>query len=151
MRRLLLAVLLLAPATTRAEPARLGDFSLGLGPAFVLEQGQPGAGVVGEANLLWRWFSLGLHGRAAAVGDGFSPAAGIEASAFGLVGVGASVQRAGPSIDALLQVPIPIFAWQQSYLTVGWRPSYLLGDERGWIHEFAVQVKWSSLLVPTDD
>ena len=149
--RALVLLLLLVPAAAAAAPARLGDYSLGAGPAFVLDRGDAGAGVTAEANLLYRWFSLGLHLRGAAVGDDFRPAAGLELSALGLLGVGASVQEGGPSIDGLLQLPIPIYAWQQSYLTLGWRPSWLLRDGGGWIHEIALQVKWSSLLVPSED
>ena len=150
VRRIALLALLL-PGTALGAPARLGDFSLGAGPALVIDRGDVGGGVTAEANLLWSWFSLGLHGRGAAVDGEFRPALGLELSAFGLVGVGASVQEDGPSIDALLQFPIPIYTWRASYLTVGWRPSRLLGDHAGWSHEIALQLKWSSLLVPTDD
>ncbi len=149
--RAAIALLVLVPAAASAAPARLGDFSVGAGPAFVLDRGDAGGGLVAEANLLYSWFSLGLHARGAMVGDDFRPAAGLELGALGLFGVGASVQEAGPSIDALLQLPIPIYSWQASYLTLGYRPSYLVGDQRGWIHEIALQVKWTSLLVPSED
>jgi len=150
VRRLALPALLL-PGLAAAAPARLGDFSVGAGPALVVDRGDAGGGVTAEANLLWSWFSLGLHGRGVAVDGAFRPAGGLELSAFGLVGVGASLQEDGPSIDALLQVPIPIYGWRASYLTLGWRPSRLLGEHAGWVHEIALQLKWSSLLVPTDD
>jgi len=148
---LLAPLALFVPAAASAAPARLGDFSLGAGPAFVLDRGDAGAGAVAEANLLYGWFSLGLHARAAMVGDDFRPAAGLELGALGLVGVGASLQDGGPSLDALLQLPIPIYSWRETYLTIGWRPSWLLGDRHGWVHEIALQIKWSSLLVPSED
>lgn len=152
MRRLAPFALALAAALpARAAPARLGDFSLGGGPAIVVDRNSFGAGATAEANLLWRWFSLGMHGRLAAVEGEARPAAGIELGAFGFFGLGASLQAAGPSIDGLLQIPIPVYAWQQTYLTVGYRPGLLLGEDRGWVHEIAVQIKWSSLLVPETD
>jgi hypothetical protein len=150
VRRLVLLALLL-PATSSAAPARLGDFSLGAGPALVIDRGDAGAGAVAEANLLWRWFSLGLHGRAAAVDGDFRPAGGIEFGALGLFGLGASIQAPGPSLDALLQVPVPIYAWKETYLALAWRPSWLVREEGGWIHTVSLQLKWSSLLVPTED
>ena len=150
MRRLVIPALLLPGLASAAPaPARLGDYSLGAGPAFVVDRGEPGGGVTGEANLLWRSLSLGVHARAAAVDGELRPAAGIELAYLGMVGVGASVQGAGPSFDALLAVPIPIYRWHETYLSFGWRPSWLL-EGGGWVHEIALQLKWSSLLVPED-
>ncbi|WP_373049188.1 hypothetical protein [Vulgatibacter sp.] len=149
MRRLLLLALLL-PAAASAAPARLGDVSVGAGPALVVDRGDVGPGAVAEANLLWHWLSLGLRLRGAAVDGEFRPAAGVELGALGLFGVGASIQEPAPSVDLLFQVPVPIYSWQQTYLTLGYRPSWLT-DGSGWVHEIALQVKWSSLLVPEDD
>lgn len=146
----LLCALLLADGAS-AGPARLGDFSVGGGLALVVDRGSIGGGPVAEANLLYDWFSLGLRLRGAFLDGGFRPAAGLEASAFGLLGLGVGLQEAGPSIDGLLQIPVPIYRWRETYLTLGYRPSLLLREPGGWVHEIALQIKWSSLLVPEED
>lgn len=143
-----LLLLALAPTVAAAlpYPATLGDFSLGAGPALVAGSGDVGGGAAAEANLLVGLFSLGAHGRVAS-GSGAS-AAGFEVAFAGLVGLGASVQRQGPSIDGLLSVPVPV-GGEPWFLSVGWRPSFLLRG--GMRHEVALQVKWSSLLLDADD
>ena len=148
--RTLPAVLVAALAIPSAAgalpfPARLGDFSLGAGPALVAGSGGVGGGATAEVNLLLGLFSLGAHGRGA-TGTGAS-AAGLELAFAGMVGLGASVQRQGPSIDGLLAVPVPI-GGNPWFLSLGWRPSFLL--DGGMRHEVSLQVKWSSLLVDDD-
>ena len=150
MRHPALLVLLLLPGSAAAGPARLGDFSVGAGPALVFDRGELGGGAVAEANLLWDWYSLGLRLRGAAVEGEFRPAAGIELGAFGLFGLGLGVQEPGLSLDGLFQLPLPIYEWRQSYLTLGYRPSILL-DGSGWTHEIALQIKWTTLLAPSED
>lgn len=150
--RTLLALLLLGiagPAAALPAPAKLGDYTVGAGPAFVLDRGNPGGGAVAEGNLLYGLFSLGLHLRGHMISGEFKPAAGMDLAFAGLIGAGASVQEAGTSIDGLLALPIPIYAWEPWYLSVAWRPSFLL--DGGSIHEFSLQLKFSSLLVPSDD
>lgn len=146
---LALPILLASSAAAADAPAHFGDFSAGLGPALVVDRGNVGGGAVAEGNLLFDWFSLGLHGRLASVSGEFRPELGLEAAAFGLVGAGVGIQEGGPSIDLSLSVPIPIYAWEPFYLAVGYRPSFLL--QGGTVHEVAIQLKWSSLLLPSDD
>ncbi len=149
---LLTVVALCCPALAQAEmlpyPTELGDLSLGIGPAFVSDRGEAGGGVTAEANLLFGLFSLGAHARAAAVDGAFRPAAGLELGFAGLLGLGASAQQEGLSIDGLLALPIPL-GREPFFLSVGWRPSFLLRG--GVVHELAVQIRWSSLLVSADD
>lgn len=150
LRALALVVGVLLPAAARGDilpaPARAGDLSFGLGPALVLEGGEASPGVTGELNLLVGAFSLGAHGRAA-FGDEVAPAVGVEAAVLGMLGAGASWRPGGLSIDGLLQVPLPILP-TPFFLSVGWRPMFLLAG--GVEHEVALQIKWSSLLLPDD-
>jgi hypothetical protein len=149
--RLLSSVaLLLVASSARAEllpaPAHLGDVSLGLGPALVLLQnGDVQPGVTGEANLLAGAFAFGAHGRVA-FGDGaVHPLVGLEAAVLGMIGGGMSWRPGGVSVDGLLQVPLPLLP-SPFYLAVAWRPMFLLHG--GIEHEVAVQLKWSTLLLP---
>ena|GEM_PF-7025364 len=146
--RTLLAAALAIPSAAGALPfpAHLGDFSLGAGPALVAGSDVVGGGATAEVNLLLGLFSLGAHGRGA-TGTGAS-AAGLELAFGGMVGVGASLQQQGPSIDGLLAIPVPI-GREPWFLSLGWRPSFLL--EGGMRHEVSLQVKWSSLLVDAVD
>lgn len=143
-----LALPALASAGPLPAPARLGDLSVGLGPALVANDDGLGGGATAEANLLLGIWSLGAHVRAADVDGAFHPAVGVEVAFAGALGLGTSYQARGLSIDGLLAVPIPLFRgpW---YVTLGWRPSFLLGG--GTIQEVALQVKWTSLLVPVDE
>ncbi|HEY0838713.1 MAG TPA: hypothetical protein VGD74_00865 [Vulgatibacter sp.] len=141
-----LAVLAPSIAGALPFPARLGDYSVGAGPALVAGEGGVGGGVAAEANLLLGLFSLGAHGRGVAGGGG--SAAGVEVAFAGLIGVGMGVQEAGASIDGLLAVPLP-FGGDPWFLSLGWRPSFLVAG--GVRHEISLQIKWSSLLVAGDD
>src|SRR5690606_33248886 len=62
---ILLTLALPGVASALPAPARLGDLSFGLGPAFVVDRGEALGGVTGETNLLFGLFSLGVHGRVA--------------------------------------------------------------------------------------
>ncbi|AKU90680.1 hypothetical protein [Vulgatibacter incomptus] len=151
MRRWPILLLVLLPFAARAQlpsPAQLGDLSVGIGPAVVTRDGRVGGGATAEANLLFGLWSAGAHLRGAALDGGFDPAGGVEAGLAGILGLGVGFQRGGPSIDGLLALPVPI-GKEPWFLSVGWRPSFLLRG--GVIHELAIQVRWSSLLVPTDD
>lgn len=144
----LLGILLADPALALPAPARPGDVSLGVGPALVFDRGEAQPAITGEANLLFGLFSVGFHGRLANGSERILPAVGVETSLAGVIGVGASLQPDGPSIDGLLAVPL-VFGREPWYFSVGYRPSFLLRG--GTIHELAIQIKWSSLLVPSDD
>lgn len=146
---ILLTLALPGVASALPAPARLGDLSFGLGPAFVVDRGEALGGVTGETNLLFGLFSLGVHGRVAQGRGDLHAAVGVEASAAGLLGVGASYQREGFSIDGLLAVPLIFGGIEPWFVSVGYRPSILLRG--GSIHEIAVQFKWSSLLLPLRD
>lgn len=143
-----LAAVLVAglPSAARALPfpATLGDFSLGAGPALVAGAGEVGGGATAEANLLLGLFSIGARGR---VVSGDASAAGLEVAFAGLVGLGASLQRQGAAIDGLVSIPVP-FGGDPWFLSVGWRPSFLL--DGGVRHELSLQIKWSSLLLDDD-
>lgn len=134
------------PSAARALPfpATLGDFSLGAGPALVAGGGDVGGGATAEANLLLGLFSIGARGR----GVPGASAAGLEFAFAGLVGLGASVQREGAALDGLLSIPVP-FGADPWFLSVGWRPSFLL--DGGVRHELSLQIKWSSLLLAAAD
>ncbi|HWV39710.1 MAG TPA: hypothetical protein VN033_14670 [Vulgatibacter sp.] len=140
-----LASALPAAAPALPFPASLGDYSLGAGPALVVGSGELGGGVTAEANLLFGLYSIGARGRAAA--PAAASAVGFEVAFAGLVGLGASAQRDGPSIDGFLALPVPVGVdpW---FLSLGWRPSFLL--DGGVRHEVSLQIKWSSLLVADD-
>ena len=137
-----------AHAVDLPAPAVWGDFSLGVGPALVLLPRGPASALTGEINLLAGAFTFGARGRVADRAGELQPAVGLEASVLGMIGAGASWQAAGPSIDGLLQIPVPLLP-APFYLALSWRPSVLL---RGGVeHEVALQLKWSSLLLPDDE
>lgn len=137
-----------APAAASA-PARLGDFSFGGGPAFVVDRGDVGGGAVAEFNLLVDWFALGLNFRGVGVDGEFRPGASAQFTVLGFLGVGAGIQPGGPSVDFSLEAALPSYEWMPGYLTVAYRPSVLV--DGGAIHQIALQMKWSSLLVPSRD
>jgi hypothetical protein len=136
-----------ARADVLPAPAHLGDFSLGVGPAVVLQGGDVQAGVTGELNLLAGAFSFGPHARATFAGGNVHGAVGLEASVLGMLGGGVTWRPGGFSVDGLLQVPLPVLP-QPFYLAIGWRPMFLLHG--GIEHEATLQLKWSSLLLPDD-
>lgn len=143
-------LLLLAPTTAWARgPAHLGDFSFGGGPAIVVDRGSFGAGAVAEANLLWNWFALGVNVRGVGVEGEFRPGASLQGTVFGILGAGVGTQAGGPSVDLSLELPLPFYEWLPGYFTVAYRPSLFV--EGGALHQVALQLKWSSLLLPARD
>lgn len=144
----LLCLVLSSPGQAAAQPARLGDFSFGGGPALVVDRGQAGPAAVAEFNLLVDWFALGVNLRAASIDGDFRPGASGLFTVFGLLGAGAGIQEGGPSVDFLLELPLPVYRWMPGFFTVSYRPSLLV--DGGSIHQVALQMKWSSLLVPEE-
>lgn len=146
---LALALLLVPTGEVHAQPARLGDFSFGGGPALVVDRGQAGPAAVAEFNLLVDWFALGVNLRGAAIDGEFRPGASALFTIFGILGTGAGIQDGGPSVDFLLELPLPVYRWFPGYFTVAYRPSILV--DGGSIHQLAFQMKWSTLLRPEVD